>query len=403
MTTIINVSDIQGTSRLAIDAVTGLTDIVEDLHHTISIAGIFGAPDQHRTTGITGMVYQSIRTVSKIIGTGINCVLYHFRSLFTERKSESSSGRKTVVAILNGVLGDYLVESRNPFAISMKIHWNREPVSMDDQAFSKAIQESGGKVVLMVHGSCMNDLQWNRQGHDHGAFLARDLGYVPIYLHYNSGLHISENGRSFSDLMETFINQLAQPIELVIIAHSMGGLVSRSACHYGKVAGYTWLNYLQKMVFIGTPHHGAPLEKLGNLIHLFLEINPYIAPLSRLGKIRSAGVTDMRYGYLVDEDWKGHDRFEHVEDNRIAVPLPDHVQCYAIAGTIIKEPNKIGDYVIGDGLVTLTSALGRHKNAEMNLLFPESNQWIGRNVTHLGLLNQPEVYENIKQWLAHQE
>jgi pimeloyl-ACP methyl ester carboxylesterase len=107
-----------------------------------------------------------------------------------------------------------------------------------------------------------------------------------------------------------FFNQLPLPIELVIIAHSMGGLVSRSACHYGKVAGHSWLNHLLKIVFLGTPHHGASLERAGNWIDIILEISPYSAPFSRLGKIRSAGVTDLRYGNILDEDWKGRDRFE---------------------------------------------------------------------------------------------
>ena len=107
----------------------------------------------------------------------------------------------------------------------------------------------------------------------------------------------------------------------------------------------------------------------------------------------------MRYGNLLDDDWKGRDRFEHSGDSRVAVPLPDGVQCYAIAATIVKESSKIGDHLIGDGLVTLNSALGRHENADLNLSFPETHQWVGRDMNHLDLLNQPEVYETIKHWL----
>lgn len=130
-----------------------------------------------------------------------------------------------------------------------------------------------------------------------------------IYLHYNSGLHISDNGKLFSALLETIIKQSSQPTELFILAHSMGGLIARSACHYAKKSGQTWLSFLQKLIFLGTPHHGALLEKGGNWINSLLEISPYSAPFSRLGKVRSCGVTDLRYGNITEADWKDRDRF----------------------------------------------------------------------------------------------
>ena len=389
-------TDLRGVGSLTIDAITGITDIVESLHHTItSFSGIPGVRDQYRTKGITGMVYRNIRTVTELVGDGIDALLDRLSSMLGEK--DSSPGREAVLSALNGVLGDHLVARNNPLAIPMQFRRNGKP--LNEQALSEAVQQSKGRLAIMVHGSCMNDLQWNRQGHDHGAALARDLGFVPIYVHYNTGLHISENGRKFSDLLETVIDQSPQPIELFIIAHSMGGLVSRSACHYGKISGHTWLNHLRKLVFLGTPHHGAPLERGGNWIDIILEINPYSAPFSRLGKIRSSGITDMRYGNVVDDDWKGRDRFEHSGDQRIPVPLPEGVQCYSIAATPGKESNTLGDNLIGDGLVTLSSALGRHKNAELNLLFPETHQWVGRNMKHMDLLSHPKVYETIKKWL----
>lgn len=395
-----NVStDLRGVGDLTIDAISGITDIVESLHHAItSSSGTIGTPVQSRTRGVKGMVYRNIRTVTELVGNGIDALLGRLSLMLGEK--DSSPGRESVLSALNGVLGDHLVARNNPLAIPMRFRRNGKP--LNEQALSGAIQQSNGRLAIMVHGSCMNDLQWNRQGHGHGAALARDLGFVPVYLHYNTGLHISENGRKFSDLLQTMIDQSPQPIELFIIAHSMGGLVSRSACHYGKISGHTWLKHLRKLVFLGTPHHGAPLEKGGNFIETILEISPYSAPFSRLGKIRSCGITDLRYGNVVDEDWKGRDRFEFSEDQRIPVPLPKGVQCYSIAATRGKESNKLGDDFIGDGLVTVSSALGRHKNAELNLLFPETHQWVGRNMNHMDLLNHPEVYATIKKWLLEE-
>ena len=389
-------TDLRGIGSLAIRAITGITDMVEALHHTINCFSRFSdAPEPHRTKGITGMVYRNIRSVTELVGDGIDALLDRFSAMLGEK--DSSPGREAVLSALNGVLGDHLVARNNPLAIPMQFRRDGKP--LNKQALSEAIQQSDGRVVIMVHGSCMNDLQWKRRGHDHGAVLASDLGLMPVYVHYNSGLHISENGRKFSELMETIMDLSPAPTALFIIAHSMGGLVSRSACHYGKISGHTWLRPLQKIVFLGTPHHGAPLERGGNWIDTMLEISPYSKPFSRLGKIRSCGITDLRHGNVVDDDWKGRDRFEFSGDLRTPVPLPEGVHCYSIAATRGKEAKKLGDDLIGDGLVTVSSALGRHKNVEWNLSFPEANQWVGRNMNHLDLLNHPEVYETIKSWL----
>ncbi len=384
-----------GLNRLTIDAITGVTDIVESLHQAIASFSVSGTPDQNRTKGITGMVYRNIRTVTQLVGDGIDALLDRFSPLLGEK--DSSPGGEAVLAALNGILGDHLVARNNPLAIPMQLRRNGKP--LNEQALFEAIQQSNGRLVIMVHGSCKNDLQWNRMGHDHGTALARDLEFAPIYVHYNSGLHISENGRKLSALLETIIDQSPRKPALYIIAHSMGGLVSRSACYYGEKSGHAWLNQLRKMVFLGTPHHGTPLEKGGNWLDIILKISPYSAPFSRLVKIRSCGLTDLRYGNVVDDDWKGRDRFEFSGDLRIPVPLPEGVQCYSIGVTTGKESNKLSDDLIGDGLVTLNSALGRHENAELNLLFPENHQWVGRNMNHLDLLQHPEVYETIKKWL----
>ncbi|UUZ51461.1 GPI inositol-deacylase [Massilia sp. B-10] len=91
--------------------------------------------------------------------------------------------------------------------------------------------------------------------------------------------------------------------ELLIVAHSMGGLVARSACHAAQEEGHSWPGLLRKMAFLGTPHHGAPLERGGNWVHLVTDLSAYSAPFSRLAKIRSAGITDLRHGSVLDEDW----------------------------------------------------------------------------------------------------
>lgn len=384
----VRASDLRGLNRLVIDATAGVTDVVEALHHNIARApGTLAEPARGRTRGITGLVYRSIRGITRLVGAGIDAALAPFTPL---GEGSSSFRRETALAALNGVLGDHLVATGNPLAISMELR-------RDGQSL---VPTPGNRLLLLVHGLCMNDLQWNRKGHDHGAALARDHGFTPVYLHYNSGLHVSTNGRELAGLIEDLLQRWPAPVEeMVILGHSMGGLVARSACHYGSAAGHGWPRHLKKLVFLGTPHHGSALERGGSRVDSILGFSRYTAPLGRLGKIRSAGITDLRHGNLLDEDWEGNDRFEASEDPRRPVPLPDGVECYAMAAAA-REAGSLESRLLGDGLVPVDSALGRHKEVERTLTFPESRQWIAPGLRHFDLLSRPEVYEKIREWLA---
>ncbi|MGR6778473.1 PGAP1-like alpha/beta domain-containing protein [Moritella viscosa] len=388
-------NDMRGINQLAVDAVTGLTDIVEALHYTILSLGLNKQDTQPRTRGVTGLVYRNIRTVTAFVGDKIDFSLSQLGSALGQH--ESSLNREVAISMLNGVLGDYLLERENPLAVIMQFRRDGKPLS--DVALRNLIEQSNGKILLMVHGLCMNDLQWQVDEHDHGIELARDLGYEPIYLHYNTGRHISENGRDLSSLLEYLVGISPQPLSLSILAHSMGGLVARSAFYYGEKAEHTWLAQVNKMVFLGTPHHGAALEKGGNLIDVLLGSNSYSKPFAKLGQIRSAGITDLRYGSIIDEDWQGKDRFSYAMDNRGTLALPNGVHCYTLAAVKSKESTVVGDGLIGDGLVNVDSALGRHNDDLLHLTFPEHHQWIGRDMNHMDLLYHPDVYRKIRQWL----
>jgi hypothetical protein len=389
----VRLSDLRGYSRLAIEATIGVTTLVETMHHNIArVPGVLGTPTEERTRGITGLVYRSIRGVTRLVGGGIEAVLArlapHPGDQEDENTGASSAEREAVLAALNGVLGDHLAASANPLAIPMRLRRDGKPT---------------GKILLLAHGLCLNDRQWRRKGHDHGAALAADAGFTPVYLHYNSGFHISTNGRALAELIEVLLRTWPVPVdELAVLAHSMGGLVSRSACHYARTAGHDWLRHLRKIVFLGTPHHGAPLERGGNWVDVLLGVSPYTAALTRLGKIRSAGITDLRDGSLLDEDWARRDRFARSQKNspRPAVPLPDDVQCYAVGASIAKQASALQDELLGDGLVPLSSALGQHADPGRTLPIPESHQWIGYGMNHFDLLENRAVYERIYEWLG---
>lgn len=403
------VNDLRGASRLAIDATTALTEVVEAMHGNISpIHGLIAPPiagdrARRRTVGVAGLVYQTVRGVTRAVGAGLHAALGPLALLTGE--SPSTPGREAVLAALNGVIGDHLARTGNPLAIEMSLRQRGLPLKLDRARLAITHPEAGRRLLVLIHGLCMNDLQWRRDGADFGEALARASGWTPLRLHYNTGLHVSDNGRQLAALVEQLVACWPHPVdELAIVGHSMGGLVARSAVHHARTAGQRWPASLRKLVFLGTPHHGAPLERGGHRLDQLFMLTPYTAPFTRLGGLRSAGITDLRHGSLVDRDWAvGDPRTSSLGssvDQREPVPLPADVECFAIAGVITPDPDSLAARLIGDGLVPLDSALGIHVKPQMTLAFDEDHRWIGRGIRHLELQTRPEVLAVLQRWLT---
>ena len=377
-------ADVLGFGRLCVDATAGMVTVVEAMHRTIA-----GDP----VAGIVGAAYAPVRGIAKLVGHGIDAVIAPLTEMFGQ--TQASPEREGMLAAVNGILGDHLAATQNPLAIPMRLRRHGHPISLNGSDLRAAILRPRRKVLVQVHGLCMNDMQWTRRGRDYAAALAEELGWTPVHLHYNSGLHISTNGRGFAELMETLLQQWPVPVrDIAIVGHSSGGLVARSAYQYGTTAGHRWPRRVRKLIFLGTPHHGSALERIGNLVNAGLDLSRYSAPLARIASIRSAGITDLRYGYLLDDDWKGRDRFRHSADRRQPVPLPKRVRCFTVAASLGRS------HAIGDGLVSVDSALGRHENPRHTLAFAARNQWIGHGLNHWDLLDHPAVYKRMRSWLA---
>lgn len=378
-----SLSDLRGMVRLAIEATVGVTDVVEKMHHTIQLGHApLGASRASKTEGLTGFVYSGIRGTTRLIGKGLDAGMSPVIGLLPA--SASNSTRDALVAAINGVYGDHLAETANPLATKMCFRHEGNEL---DTGQLEALPDTNGKVLLFIHGLCLNDGHWTRNGVNHAEALARDLGYTPIYLRYNTGLPIAANGRELAAMLERLITTLPDGLsELTIAGHSMGGLVARSACHYGSVAAHQWVKHLGKLVSIGTPHQGAPLERGGNWVNYAMDKSPYAAPFTRIAKKRSAGITDLRHGSITDEAG-------------VFVPLPDEVEYYAIAVTLAKRSNRIHERLIGDGLVPIDSALGRSQDPSRGLQIPESRQWLGFETGHIEMLGKPEVYQQLRDWL----
>jgi len=388
--------DLRGLGRLAIDGVTGATDLVEAVHAVVLHPSVLiGQQAPVTTRGLTGLVYRSVRGITRTVGNGVDLSLSALAPVLGE--GGPSAQREALVAALNGVLGDHLHATGNPLAIRMQLRHDGIALPLTRTQLSTRLPQVSGRLLVQVHGLCMNDLQWNHAGHDHGAALARDFGYTRVHLHYNTGRHVPENGREFAALLTRLLKAWPVPVEeITLLCHSMGGLVARSALDAGFRKRMAWTRVPLRIVFLGTPHHGAPLERAGSWADLLVGISPYSAPFVRLGRMRSVGIRDLRHGNVRDSDSQhGKGR----GDTRKPLPLPDGVYACAIAATT-QASRDDRTALCGDGLVPIASALGTHPDPAFDLRISPSRQWIGHGLNHLQLLGSDAVYRRIADWLG---
>ncbi|MEI6599359.1 MAG: alpha/beta hydrolase [Comamonadaceae bacterium] len=398
-------TDLRAIAQLATQATGGVARIAEGVHQSVwSSMGVPGGTTPGTTRGLTGLIYQSVHGVTQWVGKGIDAALVRLQPLLERVDGEApeTPEREAVLAALNGVMGDRLLESKSPLATPMSLRYRGQAL---DVGKSLTLPQTTGKVLLLIHGLCMNDLQWQsgpqEQIVDHGAALAAQLGYTPVYLRYNTGLHVSTNARELSRQLEQLLERWPSAVqELTVLAHSMGGLLIRGACQCAKEEDLRWPERLKNIVFLGTPHHGAPLERAGNWVDVLLGSTPYSRPFARLAQLRSAGITDLRYGHLLDADWQGRERFQRHPDRRQPLQLPEGVSCYAIAATLAAKRGLLADRLTGDGLVPLRSALGQHDDPERSLAFAANRQSILYRTNHMDLLSREEVTRQILHWLS---
>lgn len=397
-------SDLRAVTLLATQATTAATRMAEGVHQSVwrTLGAPSGAhPEQAR--GLTGLIYKSINGVTQQLGRGVAAALSRLEPALQrlEGPGAESQERAAMLAALNGVMGDRLQAAGNPLATPMTLRLHQQVL---DWAAPPDASQVTGKVLLVIHGLCMNERQWSSRHAgrpvNHAEMLGAALGLTPVYVRYNSGLHVSENGHLLAQQLEHLARHWPVPVtELSVLAHSMGGLVTRSALASATASSQVWPGLLKNIVFLGTPHHGSPLERAGNWVDVILGSTPYSRPLAKLGQLRSAGITDLRYGHVVDADWQGHDRFRRQPDSRVPLPLPESVACFTVAATTAAKRSALADRLLGDGLVPLHSALGQHDSPARSLHFAPDHQFIAYRTSHLALLSSPAVAQQLLTWL----
>ena len=402
---------VQGATRLAFDAVEGVTNIVEGMYRNISSFSMpFGPEPEGGARGIAGVVHEVVRQSNGQIRDAVDRALGLMAPLIdkVDEQVPPHPNRQAAIAALNGVCGDHLEQTGNALALPMIFRRQGVQLGMDAESLREAYPDASGRILIALHGLCMNDLWWTYRGHNHAEMLGQDGGYSVVYLRYNSGRHISTNGQELAVKLQALLDAWPVPVKsITLLGYSMGGLLSRSALHYAQQQGLEWPRWVDKAVYLGTPHHGSAIERGGNWFHATFRVSPYTAPISALGRIRSAGITDLRYSNLLDEDWGEVEQFDtlgdlaskRARDNRTPVPLPEGIVHHAIAATLSPQPGAIIGKLLGDGVVHPSSGTGRHREPERCLEFDADKVRIFYDTGHLSLLDHPQVSVTLREWL----
>lgn len=413
-----SLSRLRGALMLTAETVDHLSVRVHEFHRAISdipFATLGAVPTVNRGRdatrrvhdGITDGVYGVIRSSARAIFALADQTLRRFESsslpALASLPAPSDSSRRVqddVVSALSGLVGDHMATRRNPLAIRMGVYRDGRRVRARADTLRDAYPDATPRLAVFLHGLCSSENAWSMfrepgyaESDPYGERLARDLGYTPVYLRYNSGLHISINGRSCSRVLEALsAHWPVPPREIVLIGHSMGGLVARAAADVAAARGAAWVSHLQQVVCLGSPHLGAPLEQVVHLGTHLMKRLPLSRPVARLLDSRSLGIKDLRWGYTQDAEWKGRDPDAFWTQDRLQSGAVPFVRYRFVGTCLTRDPQHPVARAIGDGLVRLPSSLATD--------IAGADGAMRAQLGHLRLLNHPEVYALLRDWLS---
>jgi pimeloyl-ACP methyl ester carboxylesterase len=305
---------------------------------------------------------------------------------------------------LNGIAGDRLARDHPDLALGLTVRRRGREVPLDPDALAEAFPEATPRIAVFIHGLCGTEDTWRlgsrgaNPSPTYGARLRDELGITPVYVRYNTGLRVSDNGRELAAAVERLAtNWPVDVAEIALIGHSMGGLVARSACHYGEGDDHEWTESLRHVFCLGTPHLGAPLERAANVAGWALARLPESRPFGDLFfNRRSVGIKDLRFGNCVEEDWCDCDPDEFLRDRCREVPFLPNATYYFVGATLTKRPDGLGR-LFGDLLVQYPSASGSGRRRRIPFEVENGHHLGGAH--HLRLLNHPDVYAQIRKWI----
>lgn len=313
-------------------------------------------------------------------------------------------------SIINGSVGDKFQEHSilKPLDIKMNFYHRQSVVQPTKRSLAVRSNYSyndkpvSNKICILIHGLVFNETCWQfKDRSDYGKKLEEEFGYTPFYLRYHTGRHISDNGQELAILLEEiYKNYPTQIEEVYFICHSMGGLLMHSAAYYAQEEGFEWVTKTKKVFLLGTPHLGSFFERFANVTTNILQRVPnwHTRLVGKVINLRSAGIKDLRYGYLREEDWKDKDPDTLLENTKNEVPKLNGVEYFIISGRLTQEETHWVNKFFGDILVSKKSANAHFiESEEINSESDNSHQFAGAH--HFKLLTMNEVYEKIKFWI----
>lgn len=352
------------------DAARGVVGLVSRTHRALAPPVL---------PAISGFVYGCVNAGFTIAGAVADLTITatgvgrHYRPL-----QATVAGRR-VAATLNGAVGDSLTGRYAALATPMRLR--HEGLDVPATALAEHCPHPSRHVIVMIHGLAENEEWWQggdtADRTDFGRRFTDDLGASVLYVRYNSGRQVTDNGRELAELLAEVTTAWPVPVErLSLIGHSMGGLVARSAVRHAVAGGLTWVPALGEVICLGTPHQGSDVERAAELIGRALGRFRGSAPLAALFTLRSTGIKDLRHGLAVE--------------HRDLRTTPPGRQLF-VAATLAQDPSSWPGRWFGDLLVTPASATDPTQHADRRAF---------GGISHSALLRHPRVYAELRRWLA---
>ncbi|TFV86078.1 alpha/beta hydrolase [Blastococcus sp. CT_GayMR20] len=404
--------EIRDTSKLARLTLRGSTSRIHEVHRGIAdrafrAVGPAGRPVQAVHDAIADLSYSGVRLA---LGAGARVAGEAAALKASGRALDGEPAGRVAQAILNGAHGDLVRREAPSLALDMTVRVAGRAVPAEPAALRAAFPGATGRIAVFLHGLTETEVSWcygaerrGTPGLTYGTQLQEDLGLTPVHLRYNTGLHISENGRALDALLAALVDAWPHEVQdVVLIGHSMGGLVARSALHQaggGTAEAHAWTHLVRDTVTLGSPHLGAPLERGVHRLTAQLARLPETRPLARLLALRSVGIKDLRHGTLVEADWTDRDLDALDRGPHTHVPLHDGARHFVVLATLTRDPSARAADLLGDLLVPPRSASGDTGDDD-RLAFPPDHVHRLGGLHHFDLLNHPRVYEQIRSWLV---
>jgi pimeloyl-ACP methyl ester carboxylesterase len=405
--------EVRALGGFATDTVHDGVRRVEDVHRAIARrtwrpTGRAGAPIHAVHNLIAAGAYASVRAGFNLVGAVAGVVLGEVAKAARWRAPSQTPVGSTLLGIVNGFAGDRLGRQGSSLALEMSALHEDTRLSDDPASVRAAVPRATGDIAVFVHGLIETD-RWWRWGAQrfygepdvcYGSRLRTDLGVTPLHVRYNTGLHVSENGRRLAELLDETLAAWPVPVErLTLVGHSMGGLVIRGACRIGANDGHEWVPRLRHAVYLGTPHAGTSLARgaaaLGSLLAKLPEARPFAAVLAR----PRAGIAELRHGTFVESDRRGENPDDWFGGGGHDVPLLPGCRHHAVTASLTRQGDTLLDRFAGDLLVQTISASGAGTRGRAGHFVAEDGLSLG-GVHHFALLNHPAVYDQLRKWLV---